>query len=291
MKSFEDILDLSNRYSIQTLPQEVVSYIDSFIIKNSVNNISLQNIVKSFRNINEQSKLRISLNPNRLYESKFSEDFEIVSKQLRSTFGLQKWQTDIADMNDTDTTQVIVRYAKTGLFDIIIPYINKNTDFLNEFMDARGFTLIYYKFETYDKHEPPYTFVHMIYTQKYQNDIKNDILKYKVLYHLTVEENIESIKKNGLIPHKRESINDISYDERTYFFTGNKSAIFLEEYLDTLRLDYSEHKTFYLVIVNLFKLPQNIEFFYDPLLDKEAVYTKDVIPPSAIIGIRKMEDS
>jgi hypothetical protein len=47
-----------------------------------------------------------------------------------------------------------------------------------------------------------------------------------------------------------------------------------------------EHQS--VICIDIKLLPKEIEFYYNPLYGKESVFTKDIIPPSAIINTFKL---
>ena len=54
-----------------------------------------------------------------------------------------------------------------------------------------------------------------------QTDLTDKAFKFKTLYHITKEENVENIFKNGLVPSSKNST--FKYPNRVYVFAGDRS--------------------------------------------------------------------
>lgn len=109
-------------------------------------------------------------------------------------------------------------------------------------------------------------------------------MQNKFIYHCSPASNKEYILKNGILPKDRNFVNGITYKNRIYFFTDGNIQHLRQYAKGTIG---PEHKTtdFILVTIDMEKVPQYVQFFYDPLYGKESVWTEDEIPSEAIDSI------
>lgn len=132
----------------------------------------------------------------------------------------------------------------------------------------------------------------LIFEPKFTQNISDNVRKHcKYLYHSAPKSYLNKIIKKGLIPKSKNSL--FFYPDRTFFMVGDK--------LNTNQLDalkdiqntrnanielYSniEDKEYVLLTIDISKLPNDINFYCDPLAFG-AIFTYDNIPPNAIINI------
>lgn len=244
--------------------------------------ISQEKLNKVILNYENYKPLFIKYKKEKLYENTFSEDIKTLEEQLKLNFDIKDWQMEICDIFNCGLDELAIKYKYDNLFEIVIPDIEKNIYIIDNFLNKRGYNKIYQKIDEYVK--IPCTFIHLIYVPKFQNNIKNEILKYgNIIYHLTKKSNVNNIKQNGLIPQNREGKDNIFYDKRLYFFLGNISLQDLENYAYNTLSDNTE--SYCVLYIDVNKLDDNIEFYYDPLYGKESIYTTEKISYNSIIKI------
>lgn len=125
------------------------------------------------------------------------------------------------------------------------------------------------------------------YSQKL-SDISSELKNnYDVLYHWTPQKNIDSILANGLLP--RNNNDKFKYPPRIYLIKGDVTQYDLEILgSDLYRVDASVDNDgiYCLIEVDLHRLPDNIQFFYDSNSDI-GVYTEQAIPKDCISLVGK----
>jgi hypothetical protein len=122
------------------------------------------------------------------------------------------------------------------------------------------------------------------YEKRHKNNANNTVRSKKYLYHLTPSIHVDKIKQIGLVPKTKNK--KFEYTPRIHFFlyrisydkAKDVATVFYNE--EGLKKEKYDGK-YTLLKINVPKIPNNIEFFYDPNTDN-AVYTKQNIPPSAI---------
>ena len=119
-----------------------------------------------------------------------------------------------------------------------------------------------------------------------QNNIRNYIIHNSdgIIYHYTLKENIENIKKYGLIPN---NLSHSTYPKRIFFIINinNSSYINFEKYKksikNTLTLNYfKKYKKLSDICelkLNINELPENINFYVDINSFPYAIFTEDKI--------------
>ena len=192
---------------------------------------------------------------------------EEVKKEISNKYGLKDYQFRIE--NACNNVNIAILIPKLdGVVSDMITDMNK---------------LGYFSSKSETIQDRGYTFIVMQFEPLYQEDIRNEISKDGMLYHITPTRNIEGIKANGLIPNSLNTIFD--YPDRIYFLISGYNVRELRMFAKGLR-DNSSNKNepYSLVILNLYKVPRNVSFHYDPNF-ANAVYTYDKVPSSAIVNI------
>jgi hypothetical protein len=108
--------------------------------------------------------------PKQTYDSSFTENINTVIKDLNCTYGQESYQIFI----NNETNEV----------EIIIADIRRNQEIINKFMNDRGYELIKTNIDNYIE------IVHLIYTPKFQQDIRNRIRKERYIYCCILTKNI-----------------------------------------------------------------------------------------------------
>jgi hypothetical protein len=108
--------------------------------------------------------------PKQTYDSSFTEDINTIIKNLNYTYGQESYQIFINNENDE--------------VEIIIADIRRNQEIINKFMNDRGYELIKTNIDNYIE------IVYLIYTPKFQQDIRNRIRKERYIYCCIPSKNI-----------------------------------------------------------------------------------------------------
>jgi hypothetical protein len=134
----------------------------------------------------------------------------------------------------------------------------------------------------YNFHELEYDKILINLVKKFDIEKKDGIPE--ILYHVTFEENLEKIEKQGLVPKSKSKIE--YHKKRIYIMDDYDEA---QNFADTLEYNYNRDVA--VLIINT-KLLNKIKLYYDPtyyvgsdITVFNAFYTYDNIPPQAIINI------
>lgn len=131
------------------------------------------------------------------------------------------------------------------------------------------------------------------FEQKYTKDVTEDILRNcNFLYHLTPSVCVDKILKKGLIPKSKNAI--FKYPDRLFFMRQDTPENMLYKFFRALAKvrnlssyslrnikDYGRHS---LITIDTTELPKDVTFYVDSMMPY-AIFTYDVIPPSAFYGI------
>ena len=224
----------------------------------------------------------------------FNTKFADVQKHLKILYDISDWQISVVDNFDTgqNDVNIVTVYDSAVTVDIVIANIEHNVNVLNDFMQRNGYFLIR-KIEA----SVPFrevkkgNLVHLVYTPIVRKDVSSDVRhENSLLLHMTSEENLESIKRNGLTPRERTGLKGITYPARIYLFTERAEQ---EEWFSMYQYQLSEEKEdsgrYVVIEVDLNKLPDSIKMFYDPLIGRDAVYVEDTIRPEGFGDIYELK--
>lgn len=126
------------------------------------------------------------------------------------------------------------------------------------------------------------TYKAMRFEPLYQPNIREKEIGDNTLYHLTPISNVENIKKVGLLPLSKNKY--FNYPNRIYFLKSNISVKEIRELAKGFRNTTEVEDDYVLLVIDLNKVPNNVSFHNDPLLDN-AVYTYDKVPSTSIVNI------
>lgn len=115
-------------------------------------------------------------------------------------------------------------------------------------------------------------------------ELQKFIREYPILWHVTTEEKLEKIKKQGFVPKSSNTVFD--YPSRIHFLAGTYSLNDAEKMLSIIR-EKSENKdsNWKIIKVDVRKKDGNIPIFhYDPDFPG-AVYTYENIPANIVFEI------
>lgn len=134
------------------------------------------------------------------------------------------------------------------------------------------------------------------FEKKFDNEVTQEVLTLKKIYHLFPSSRLQKVIHVGLLPkkttwipfmlddeHSFEDENGIHYGwktiDRVYFFKEKPSEEFLTNNNFSSKNIFTS--TYKLLAIDTKKLLPNTKFYSDPR-SKDAVYSLDNIPPSAI---------
>lgn len=193
-------------------------------------------------------------------------------KEIQKIFNLKDWQVVIRQ--GENNVEVIVLFAN----------IFKNSKLIKQEMKRLGFfpslsKKIFKGFMLWNatKFEP--------YNQK---DLKDEVRRIGVLYHLTPEYNVKGISKNGLVPSSSNSL--FKYPNRIYLLKGtidnaNIQSIGRQLYDNDKRKNKKNNGRYVLYRVNLRYVPDDVQFFGDPNY-AYGYFTQQPIPKDALTLMR-----
>jgi len=217
-------------------------------------------------------------------EFKKAIDAEILKTKLINKYKLKDWQCEVDGPDDLDFKVPFLRmdFNDQSFFRVHLPEIDENVQIITNYMERNGYHLIRKIHTTVSG----CGLVVVIYAPVKQNRCDEELRReHMFLYHVTPTDNEDSIIDDGFVPHARNSKNsDIYYPERTYFFT--------EDTLDDAYAYMNEIVSggitrITLLVLELKLIPDNIPFYYDPLLGKKAVYTTVFVSSDAVVDVKQ----
>lgn len=193
----------------------------------------------------------------------------IVKQELQEKYGLKDWQ--IVEQKGANEIKLVILFST----------LSNNEKILIAEMQKLGWSASFIT--------PP-SKVHNVIVKAisfeplYFDSIKDSVIsKWTRLLHVSPAYNFKSIQTNGLIPLSQNS--RFSYPPRIHLL---KPTIPEEELYRIIKQLYHSNKNpqnnFYydLYAVDLNRIPDNVDFFYDPRY-QFGVCTEQPIPPSALI--------
>lgn len=224
---------------------------------------------------------------NEIFNSQieFEHSFEQIKDKLKTATGLKEWQIELVDFfSHNEPIAFIKQQAPQNLIATVIPIINDNILFINEFMEKNGYYLIRHfhgkdVISLNDPYQKEAYMVTLLFVQKITADISRDVHTCDYLYHIVPEKHMASIRKHGLIPKARTNIFDIRlkdaihYPERIYFFCGKSPLLALHYAKDSM-----PSGTYRLLRVKTSNINPELPIYCDPLIKDNAVYVEFNIP-------------
>ena len=191
---------------------------------------------------------------------------------IAKKYSLQDWQFKIV----TNANKIEIA--------LIIPNIDTNKDMLEDDMLQLGyFSGIALPFKLHNM-----DWIQLQFEPLYQNDETNDLKNKGVLYHITPKYNIDSIKKNGILPKSENNL--FNYPNRIYLVKSDITATQMEHLVKQL----CQHNTnplnngeYCILKINTRKLPETVKLYLDPNYEM-GCWTSDEIPPNCIENILTM---
>lgn len=204
--------------------------------------------------------------------NRISEDAKTVAQNLGRKYLLDRsWQI-IVDDGDNDVPILVA-----------IADIKENSKMVIDDMAMAGYFVGYRK--EYQKDGMLWQVLQ--FEPLYPKDNTDEVKKGTIAYHWTPSYNLGDITKNGLVPKSENS--HFSYPPRVYIMTRKcdyNRLMALGQTLCLMNKDPRNNGKYALISLRTWKIPKETKFYYDPNMT-DAMYTYDVIPPSAILNIEK----
>lgn len=207
----------------------------------------------------------------KIYESTIDNTlpYEEVKKELKRDFYFQDWQ--IKEQRGANDIKLILLLADIG----------ENVKIIIEKMKLMGWSKSYITPPSIINGMPMKA---ISFDPIYQDSIKDIIKRWRFLYHISPAINKDSILKKGLLPFSKNGKFD--YPPRVHLLKPSLSDSQLRSIARQLYdSDNSpdNNGTYCLFQIDVNKLPDEIDFFFDPRFEK-GVYTKQEIPKESING-------
>ena len=216
---------------------------------------------------------------------------EDITTELMNKTSMLDFQFDVYRNNSIVNVRVskiprFLQYAHSAL----VPIIKDNVEFIKEYYDKNGYYCI--REQEYIDKETKEQWHMMLFNPKYQNSINKQMFDAGVedIYHCAPSIYHNSIVKNGFKPSKGNDVMKY-YDARAFFSTISKRN--KGKFLDMLRKRIPIIKkqnenfdgTFNYYKLSLDSILDVVTFYYDPNGTKGDIYTKDIVPYSAVTNI------
>ena len=227
----------------------------------------------------------INVSPNNI------KSVENITTELMNKTDMLDFQFDVYRNN----TIVNVRVSKIPRFlqyahSALVPIIKDNVEFIKEYYDKNGYYCI--REQEYIDKETKEQWYMMLFNPKYQNSINKQMFDAGVedIYHCAPSIYHNSIVKNGFKPSKGNDVMKY-YDARAFFSTISKrnNGNFLDMLRKRIPIIKKQNKnfdgTFDYYKISLDSFLDVVTFYYDPNGTKGDIYTKDIVPYSAVTNI------
>jgi len=251
-------------------------------IWSSLSGISREDIQSANVPINDSFDIREAFTSHP--EFKKAIDAEILKTKIIDRYKLKDWQCEVDRPDEFDFEVPFIKmYVKVhSFFRVHLPEIEGTVEIITGYIEQNGYHLI----RKFKRTLSGYRMNALIYVPARQNRCDDELRRqHEFIYYVTLTDNKDSILDDGFVPHARNSKNsDIYYPERTYFFTE-----------DTLESAYAYMNEMVsggvtritLLVLELKLIPDNIPFYYDPLLGKKAVYTTVFVSSDAVVDVKQ----
>lgn len=199
--------------------------------------------------------------------------FDEVKKVLKSKFWFSDWQ--IREDDGENNVKLILLFS----------VINQNYVIIVKEMETLGWTKSYITDEIYVNGIPV---IAISFDPLYQLSIKDTVRRWAFVLHASPSYNKESILQKGLIPSSQNSRFD--YPPRVHLLKPTIPYTELKricEVLSQTNNDPRNNGEYCLLQVDLSKVPEDIEFYFDPRYEY-GIYSKKTIPSNAITYVNSM---
>ena len=276
MKNNKDkvIDEFLNDFDINSIPKELRNkqYKDYEPIIEFLNNVSESRIYENWDNPSQQ-EINVESTRN-------------IIECIKDHLELDMFQFKVYSPHKVCIVEVSkIPYHYQTTFSVLTPIVASNINIVVNEMRKGGYYKIREKVYTDEDDEK---WIMMIFDPIKQDSVTEQIKKtYPYIFHTTELKNKESIVINGLKPQNNTNP-DFHYNEpRVYLYYGSVNDT---SYINMMKNIANSRKkndktfdgTYVQFTIDTDNLPDDVEFFDDPHGDK-CVYTRNTIPPDAII--------
>lgn len=185
---------------------------------------------------------------------------------IERKFSLQQWQ--VGNRKDNDGNIIMV----------IIPDMEDNFTVMKDAMSACGWQLSSRDFFYRDR----MTWNILSFRPIFQDNKSQEVWKSRFLYHWAPKYRYDNIQRQGLYPNGENLLFDYPYTLHLLKSTLNKAKIMnYGRILCDANENPNNDGTYILFAVDLHKLPDDFEIYYDPKFE-DGYYCKEPIPIQAI---------
>lgn len=205
---------------------------------------------------------------------------DIICEGLIRTYPIKTAQHYAQKLFSLDEGQIVI-FSDNNIekMRIIIPQNKMFIERIKKAMDLCGY---------FCSREDEYPYIdkwsYLHFEPKNQDDVNDYVRSMKYIYHVTPVKYLNKIRKIGLKPSFKNKF--FAYPERTYCFIEKTSPEEIYNLKQQLRQNEEEYC---LLVLDVSRISETVCFYLDPNY-KYGIYTKDNIPPTAIIEVYKMVD-
>ena len=206
-------------------------------------------------------------------EATYSTPLEEVKTEILFKYQLDDWQFRIVEHNH----KIFIA--------LIIADVDINAEAVEDDMKFFGY---FKSTDEYAKDKKGRQWRKMQFEPMFQNNEDNLVRSLRWLFHITPERILESIRENGLVPQNRNK--RFKFPNRVYFIRPDIDVKKLKEIGESLMstsLDVDTNENYYILTIDLSKVPTTVDFFLDPNF-KYGVFTTGEIPKESICSISKL---
>lgn len=248
-------------------------------------------ISESVEQIKFDTSVYSKINKHNIFQPYSQDDYycKKLGEALIRTYPLDKVKIALEKRCGIYDDQIIFEKRENNgvcvtLIGVAIPY-NSSKEYIGKIVNTMN-TYGYNQMSRLERNSDLPQIGILAFEPKYTEDISEEVReKYKYLFHTTSSSHLEKIKKYGLVP--KEGDNVFMYPNRVYCLNGDSLNDEQIELIRRIQLSKDEvknkiNKQFYLLTIDISKLPKNIKMYSDPN-SVDSIFTYDNIPPSAIV--------
>lgn len=290
----EKNIDLKDKLRVKKLAKEAFDrFLDEFDVSKYKNDLDKQTtnfaeIYKFAHDISEDGYINDIYGNDKINEDKKIEPIYNVVERLKQRYHLFDYQFMAYAPNHVTVVSVkkIPNYLKTTNSILLNNTLENVATIKKEFEDSGYYC-------TSERAYKPYDYVILIFDPYKQEDIGEQIRSsFTQLYHFTPLKNHESIMKNGFVP-MNEGRMYTYFNNRIYLCTTDPKSKSFTQMLSNVsksrkHLDESFDGKFMLYTVDVDKIPNNINFYYDAH-GQDCVYVTEHLPFDIVINYKEIK--
>lgn len=177
---------------------------------------------------------------------------------------------------EVEQTKIITSANNVQII-LLVANVKKNAEMIVRDMEYCGWYLSRERVEDVVRGRK---WIQMVFEPYWTIDATDILMHTSTLYHITLTENVETIRREGFVPKAMNK--KFRYPPRTHFFTGECTLRFVKH--AAKEISDGAHRTleeYSIILLDTDLIPENIKFYFDP--DYEcAIYTYETIPPKSI---------